>query len=155
MDTDSPYMALSAPLESIFKPGMEREFWEEYGMWFPKRARESHNSEFIDCMLIGGTWVQGECCKHITKQNSRTPGLFKGKYKGTGAVALNSETYVFWDSIKHTSKASIKGICKRLNVLTADVYKGVLQTQHPFTWINRGFIGKERQMVRIDNHERG
>ena len=51
MDTDSPYTALSAPLESILKPGMEREFWEEYGMWFPRRTCESHNSEFIDCML--------------------------------------------------------------------------------------------------------
>ena len=62
MITDTLYMALSAPLQSILKPGMEREFWEEYGMWFPRRACESHNSEFIDCMMSGGTWVQGEWC---------------------------------------------------------------------------------------------
>ena len=147
MDTDSPYMALSAPLESIFKPGMEREFWEEYGMWFPKRARESHNSEFIDCMLSGGTWVQGECCKQITKHDSRTPGLFKEEYKGTGAVVLNSKTYACWDSVKNASKASFKGISNRLIVLTADVYKGVLRIQHPCTGINRGFIKKDRQMT--------
>ena len=147
MDTDSPYMALSAPLESILKPGTEREFREEYGMWFPRRACESHNSEFIDCMLSGGTWVQGECCKQITKHDSRTPGLFKEEYKGSGAVALNSKTYDCWDSIQKTSKGSSKGISKRLNVLPADVHKGVLQTQHPFTVIVR--------WSRIDNHERG
>ena len=90
-------------------------------------------SEFIDCVLSGGTWVQGECCRQITIHDSRIPGLFKEEYKGTGAVALNSKTYVCWNSVKNTTKASSNGISKRLNVLTADVYKGVLQTQHPFT----------------------
>ena len=66
--------------------------------------------------------------------------MFKEEYKSTGAVAPNSKTYNCWDSVKDTSKASSKGISKRLNVLTADVYKGVLQTQHPFTVINRGFV---------------
>ena len=47
-DTDSAYMALSAPLQHILKPGMEKEFWEEYGRWFPRRARESHYSEFLE-----------------------------------------------------------------------------------------------------------
>ena len=55
MDTDSTYMAISATLESIVKTGMEREFWEEDGMWFTRRACESHNSEYIDCMLSVGT----------------------------------------------------------------------------------------------------
>ena len=63
------------------------------------------------------------------------------------AVALNSKTYVCWDSVKNTSNASSKGISKRLNVLTADVYKSVLQTQQPFTVINRGFMRKDHQMV--------
>ena len=116
-------------------------------MWFPRRACESHNPDFIDCMLAGEAWVQDKCCRRITKHNSRTPGLFKEEYKGTGAVALNSKTYVCWDSVKNTSKASSKGISKGLNVLTADVYKGVLQIQHPFTGIIRGFIKKDRQMV--------
>ena len=86
MDTDSPYTALSAPLESILKPGMEREFWEEYGMWFPRRTCESHNSEFIDCMLSRGTWVPGERCKQITKHNSRTPGCSKKNTKVQGLL---------------------------------------------------------------------
>ena len=89
MNTDSAYMALSAPLENIVKPGMEREFWEEYERWFPRRACESHNSEFIDCMLSRGTWVQGDCCKQITKHDSKMPGLYKEESKGAGAVALN------------------------------------------------------------------
>ena len=37
-DTDNAYMALSAPLESMLRPGMEREFCDEYGSWFPRRA---------------------------------------------------------------------------------------------------------------------
>ena len=104
---------------------------------------ESHYPEFIDCMLRRGTWVQGECCKQVTKHDSRTPGLFKEECKGTGAVALNSKTCL----LKNTSKASSKGISERLNVLMADVYKSVLQPQQPFTGINRGFIRKNRQMV--------
>ena len=140
------YMALSAPLETILKPGTERAFWEQYGMWLPRRACESHNPGFIDCMLAWA-WVQDECCRRITKHDSMTPGLFKEEYKGTGAFSLNSKTYVCWDSVKNTSKTSSKGISKRLNVLTADVYKSVLQTQQPFTGINRGFIRKDRQMV--------
>ena len=107
MDTDSPYMALSAPLESIFKPGMEREFWEEYGMWFPKRARESHNSEFIDCMLSGGTWVQGECCKHITKHDSRTPGLFKGKYKVIQGLLLSTRRPMSFGTLSSTHRRRV------------------------------------------------
>ena len=147
MDTDSAYMALSAPLESVLKPGTERAFWEQYSLWFPRRACEAHGSSFIECMLAGEPWVQDECCRRITKHDSRTPGLFKEEYRGTGAVALNSKTYVCWDSTKNTSKASSKGISKRLNELTANVYKDVLQTQQPFTGVNRGFIRKDRQMV--------
>ena len=53
MDTDSAYMAQSAPLQNIIKPGMENEFWKEYGRWFPRHACEFHNSEFLECMLSG------------------------------------------------------------------------------------------------------
>ena len=94
MDSDSAYtcMVLSAALQNILKPGMEREFWDEYGRWFPRRACETHNSDYLECMLSGGTWVQGDCCKRVMKHDSRTQGLFKEEYKGTGAVALNSKT---------------------------------------------------------------
>ena len=56
MDTD-------APLQTIPKPGMKREVWDEYGRWFPRSLCEAHNPEFLECMLSGGTWVQGDCCK--------------------------------------------------------------------------------------------
>ena len=65
MDTDSAYMVLSAPLETILKPGTGREFWEQYGMWLSRRACESHNQDFIDCMLTGEAWVQDECCRRV------------------------------------------------------------------------------------------
>ena len=51
-------------------------------------------------------------------------------------------------SVENTSKASSKGISMRLNVLTADVSKGVLENHHPFTGINRGFKKKDCQMVK-------
>ena len=81
-------------------------------------------------------------------RNTTQRRLVKEEYKGTGAVALNSKTYVCWDSVENTSKESSKGISKCLNVLTADVCKGVLEAQHPFTGINRGFKKKDREMVK-------
>jgi hypothetical protein len=155
MDTDSAYMALSAPLCEVIKQGMEQEFWREYGRWFPRLACENHEREFEDIMCRGGEWVQGECCKRVTKHDSRTPGLFKEEYKGTGAIALNSKTYVCWDSVNETTKASSKGISKRLNNLTADVYKSVLETRQPYTGVNRGFIKKNRQMLTYSQSRAG
>ena len=77
MDTDSAYMALSAPLREIIRPHLVTQFYTEYEQWFPRLACSSQKQEFIRCMVDKREWIQQDCCKSATKFNSRTPGLFK------------------------------------------------------------------------------
>ena len=110
MDTNSTYMPLTTPLESILKPGMEREFLESRNTtqdtWVVQRRVQRYRG---CCSQLKDLCPLGICQEHI--------------------------------------KVSSKGISKRLKVRTADVYKDVLQIQHPFTGINRGFIKKDCQTV--------
>ena len=48
MDTDSAYMALSGLLDDIIKPELKREFYEQYGQWFPRQACNNHLQHFIE-----------------------------------------------------------------------------------------------------------
>ena len=139
MDTDSAYMALSAPLQDVIKHDLKRSFWDEYDQWFPRLACQVHKTEFVECMVGGGDWKQEDCCRSVTKHDSRTPGLFKQEFSGTAMVALNSKTYVCWNTETDETKASAKGISKRLNELEGKTYKDVLTTGQPFTGTNIGF----------------
>jgi len=139
MDTDSAYMALSGPLKDIIKHDLRRSFWDEYDQWFPRLACQAHKTEFVTCMVGGGDWKQEDCCRAVTKHDSRTPGLFKQEFSGTAMVALNSKTYVCWNTETDETKASAKGISKRLNTLEGKTYKDVLTTGKPFTGTNIGF----------------
>ena len=86
--------------------------------------------------VVGGSQNTTRGPLDCLKKNTKAQGLL-----------LSTQRPVCWESVKNTSQASSKGISKCLNMLTADVYKSVLQTQQPFTGINRGFIRKDRQMV--------
>ena len=33
---------------------------------------EAHNLKFLKCLFSGGTWIQGDCCKRITKAQNTT-----------------------------------------------------------------------------------
>ena len=84
-------------------------------------------------MSVGGgsqntTWRPLDCLK----TNTKTQGLL-----------LSTQRPM---SVGTPLKAH-RRISKRLNKLTADVYKSVLQTQQPFTGINRCFIREDLQMV--------
>ena len=147
MDTDSAYMGLSGPLFDIIKPAMRKEFFTNFGQWFPRQACDHHNQAFIDSGVRGDKWVQPECCRATTKFDSRTPGLFKEEFRGTGIIALNSKTYVCWDETSGQSKCSAKGISKNLNNLQAEIYKDVLQSKTSFTGTNRGFIQKDHKIL--------
>ena len=58
MDTDSAYMALSGPLESIVKEDKREEFFRQYGEWFPKPYCEIHKEDFIARKLnVGKSWT--------------------------------------------------------------------------------------------------
>ena len=148
MDTDSAYMALSAPLHLVVRPDMRRSFYENYGDWFPRPYCERHREDFVRTQMAvyegGDAWVPGECCANQRKHDTRTPGLFKVEFEGTGMVALNSKTYHCWGSA--VEKTSSKGLSKRTNTFTKEVYKSVLKDQLSVEGTNRGFVLKDNTM---------
>ena len=74
------------------------------------------------------------------KHDTHTPGLFKVEFEGTGVVALNSKTYHCWGYA--VEKTSIKGLSKRTNKFTKEIYKFVLEDQLSVEGTNRGFVLK-------------
>lgn len=145
MDTDSAYMALSGELESIIKSGMKEEFYREYDQWFPRPYCSTHKHSFLKAKLGGEHWERLPCCSLVLKSDTRTPGLFKEEFRGSGIIALNSKTYFCWDEKSGDSKHSCKGLNKRSNNLTAEIYKQVLFSKKGFTGHNTGFILKDGQ----------
>jgi hypothetical protein len=144
MDTDSAYMALSAPLEDIIIPSQREEFYRDWGNWFPKPYCHEHESDFVSAKLRGEEWIESACCTRQRKYDRRTPGLFKVEFEGEGMVALNSKTYCCWDN--STTKVSSKGLSKKLNKFTADTYKKVLFEQTTISGTNKGFVIKENNV---------
>ena len=121
MDTDSAYMALSGPLESIVHPDKREAFYEEFEQWFPRPFCDAHRVEFFDSKLRGsGLWDVSArpCCARRHKHDMRTPGLFKEQFEGSGIVALNSKTYFCWSDTDNKTKYSCKGLSKTTNQLT-------------------------------------
>jgi G:T-mismatch repair DNA endonuclease (very short patch repair protein) len=148
MDTDSAYMALSAPFLQCIKPSLLQEFIEEFPRWFPRAACSEHEEDFNESLNSRIPWsVEHECCKAVAKFDARTPGLFKEEFAGTGMVALNSKTYVCWNDDSGVSKNSCKGIDKRKNCLTSNEYRSVLETRLPVSGTNTGIIKVGQQMM--------
>ena len=151
MDTDSAYMALSGPLESIIKPELRVSFFEEYGEWFPKPFCSNHKEDFIRCKTQeahgGPAWTPPTCCSRVEKFDRRTPGLFKVEFQGDGMIALNSKTYFCWshDSDDHF-KCSCKGLSKSTNSLRVDQYKRVLFESVTESGINKTFTLRDNKM---------
>ena len=145
MDTDSEYMALSGEsLESVVRPEMKKEFFTQYGEWFPRLFCPSHKQEFVDTKVSGGEWSPRQCCADTLKFDTRTPGLFKVEFEGDGIVALNSKKYFRW-SADGDSKYSSKGRSKRANRLTKDCFLHVMETGVPKMGVNKGFVRKDNQ----------
>ena len=147
MDTDSAYMALSGPLESIVKPELRREFYRCYGDWFPRPYCPKHADAFVQHKMSHAAtkWTPHDCCQEVYKFDLRTPGLFKEEFQGDGIVALNSKTYYCWNNDGST-KHSSKGISKSLNQLTKEQYLKVLDTKASVCGINKGFVKKNGLM---------
>ena len=119
MDTDSAYLAIAADsLDSMVKPELREQYEEERQLWFP---RPDH-----------------------MEYDRRTPGLFKVEWEGDGIVALNSKCYYCFGGDK--DKFSSKGVNKKINNITKDVYLDVLLSQQPKTVTNRGFRLQGLQM---------
>ena len=155
MGTDNAYMALTGPLESIIKPKMRREFYSDYGNWFPKPYCQEHKQLFTDTKIAQQQWYQKPCCAKIQAYDRRTPGLFKEEFMGDGMIALNSKTYICWNDSTDETKLSSKGLNKRNNNLQRKQYKDVLTTGKHFIGGNRGFILKQGQIHTYSQQKRG
>jgi hypothetical protein len=147
MDTDSAYMALSGPLETIIRPELRTQFFEEYGKWFPRPYCPQHHEEFMRVKTASDgdhTWARRECCDKVYRYDTRTPGLFKEEWSGDAIVALNSKTYFCWnESDAKAGKCSSKGLSKTTNTLTKENFLNVLNTKQPKTGQNKGFVKKD------------
>lgn len=159
MDTDSAYMALSAPLESLVRPHLRQEFWEQYGNWFPRPYCDQHKTDFINTKTnesgdSGNVWRPEECCIATQRYDARTPGLFKAEFVGTGAVALNSKTYYCWDADK-SYKYSSKGVSKKTTRFLKEDYLRVLRESISLSGTNKGFVVKDNNMYTYTQQRTG
>ncbi|XP_067939088.1 uncharacterized protein [Watersipora subatra] len=107
MDTDSAYMALSAPMDNIVRKEIADIYYKEYGKWFPRMYCDRHADDFQLCKSVPTKlWELQNCCKEVYQYDIRTPGLFKVEFSGHGIVALNSKTYFCWNDETHSTKHS-------------------------------------------------
>jgi hypothetical protein len=151
MDTDSAYMALSGKdLASVVRPSMRREFWNEYGKWFPRPYCDEHKSAFVNAKVLesegSSQWTPLACCQQVLCYDTRTPGLFKVEFDGSGMVALNSKTYCCWRDEDNITKYSSKGLSKKSNSFDRAHFLRVLQSGKPQSGTNRGFVLKDNTM---------
>ncbi|BFZ06709.1 hypothetical protein BsWGS_09748 [Bradybaena similaris] len=125
MDTDSLYLALSAPtLEEVVRPKMLKRFYAVYDRWFPGEVCKIHKAAFIQS--VGKNRPQNcTICQAIKLYDKRTPGLFKLEYEGNGIVSLCSKTYHCFGEY---NKTSTKGLSKAQNDLQKDHFMDVIYT---------------------------
>ena len=147
MDTDSLYLALSASdISHLIKPGLEKEFLENFHKWFPSKVCSNHKEDYLRKKLEDMTSAPPTfpCCLAQTKHDNRTPGLFKEEYRGDGIVALCSKTYYCFG--EGGDKYSCKGLNKRNNNLMKDTFLKVLTSKESGGGVNKGFRTDGRQM---------
>ena len=156
MDTDSGYMALAGPLDDLIPLSKRKEYYKTYGLWFPRKACEEHEGEFIESRCRGEPWSDGgrQCCRRVQRYDRRTPGLFKEEFSGDGVVALNSKTYYCWKE-DGADKYSSKGLSKRTNRLTRDQFMSVLRTGESVSGKNRGFVKKDGKLRTYEQERAG
>jgi hypothetical protein len=138
MDTDSYYLALSAPsLEDVVRPEKRDTFYKELHKWLPADSCEQHRQEYLEHKCQGLPWIpKNPCCIAQKLYDKRTPGLFKVEWEGQGIIGLCSKTYYCFGS---TDKYSSKGLSKKQNDFNKDSYLQVLNTQKSGHGCNRGF----------------
>ena len=123
MDTDSAYMALSGPFDTLVIPERKEEFEEVKQQWLPRVDTEEH-----------------------VRYDRREPGLFKEEWRGDGIVALCSKTYYCFGGKK--DKLSCKGLNKHQSrPLTAQRFLDVLSSKTAGSGVNRGFRLVNGKMV--------
>ena len=75
MDTDSAYMVLGGPLESLVKPDKRDEFYQEYKQWFPHPFWPDHKHDFLNRDIWTKSLAERGFCAAIQQYDCRTPGL--------------------------------------------------------------------------------
>ncbi|XP_063966739.1 uncharacterized protein LOC135156886 [Lytechinus pictus] len=114
MDTDSAYIAISSDsFDKIIKRNMRERYEIDKTNWFPRNDTQEN-----------------------ARYDKRTPGLFKVEWEGDGIIALCSKTYYCFGA---TDKFSCKGVNKKQNNITKDVYLNVLRSQVAGRGVNKGF----------------
>lgn len=147
MDTDSAYIALSAPsFEALIKPTMVDRFYADRAHWLPSEYCNRHAYEFKEVERRGEVWTRfdseaSDFCKDCLSRKQytrRTPGLFKLEWAGAGIVSLCSKTYYAFGKLEK-DKVSAKGLIKRQNDLNPTIYKNVLLNRKAASGTNMSF----------------
>ena len=153
MDTDSLYFAISgSSLEEIVKVEKRESFYRNYDQWFPCLACPNHKETFIQTKLKGEPWVLLDCCQAAHRFHTRTPGLFKLEFEGTGMISLCSKTYFAYN--EKANKISCKGLNKSLNKLCKEDFKRVLDSQVAGSGINIGFRSNGHQVQTVQQEKK-
>jgi hypothetical protein len=129
---------------------MKREFWNEYGSWFPRPDCDEHKAAFVNAKVLESEgldeWKLLPCCQRVLRYNTCIPGLLKVEFDGSGMVALNAKTYCCWRDEDNITKYSSKGLSKKSNSFDRAHFLSVLQSGKPQSGTNRGFVLKDNSM---------
>ena len=132
MDTDSAYLALSAPrLIDVIKPYMLATY---------TNGLEGYCRDEIVEADADLHWFPRTCTKHA-KFDKRTPGLFKLEYEGDVMIGLCSKTYIVQKTITtSTSSTSIvaHNLPRRARNQTVKRLQPKLKIRHEVKFSSKG-----------------
>lgn len=139
-DTDSLYMGLSEQsIHLAVREAIIPEYCNDYENWVAREYCDDHKVDFFETVFSGGEWKPNECCKKVAKFYQRSGGLFHIENISKGVIALCSKSYYCFGDVP---KYSAKGVNRRQNDLTEEVYKHVLFKQEIKMCTNKGFQRK-------------
>nr|XP_039250892.1 uncharacterized protein LOC120328465 [Styela clava]XP_039250893.1 uncharacterized protein LOC120328465 [Styela clava]XP_039250895.1 uncharacterized protein LOC120328465 [Styela clava]XP_039250896.1 uncharacterized protein LOC120328465 [Styela clava]XP_039250897.1 uncharacterized protein LOC120328465 [Styela clava]XP_039250898.1 uncharacterized protein LOC120328465 [Styela clava]XP_039250899.1 uncharacterized protein LOC120328465 [Styela clava]XP_039250900.1 uncharacterized protein LOC1203 len=155
MDTDSAYVAISNKnLETLVKPEMREEFYNNYHKWFPSKSCETHRNEFIfnktNLLPFDDT---RECCVKQFKFDKRTPGLFKVEFSGETFVGLCAKTYFCQGD--NTFKFAAKGLQNIHQNITFNKMRNVLFSKNSAGGFNVNFKLYKNKMYTYKQYRNG
>ena len=137
MDTDSLYLALSAPkLTSILKPESRATYFRERHLWEISEHCDRCIDDYVVCKLADKAWKLKPCCLARQNFDRRTPGLFKVEFEGEKILALCSKSYICVG--RGADKKAHKGVNSRQNDLRFEHYEQVLDNCSQLAATNKG-----------------
>ena len=148
-DTDSAYITLSdRSLRAVVKP----ELLCEFDMSLNQHCSAEY--EYKPTLENPNKYLQRICCGKHTKEDARTPGLFKIECQGEGIVALCSKTYCVKSD---KPKFSCKGINKAslYTDTVYNLYKNVLFSKISASAVNHGIRMLNNRMVSYEQKRYG